>query len=54
VTLPSVLRSALPFGPPYLFRQAADRAVDSKADLRWGADHQGFGRIGGDAYACTV
>jgi len=45
VTLSSVLRGALPFGPPYLFRQAVARAVDSKADLRWGADHKGFRRI---------
>jgi hypothetical protein len=45
VTLPSVLRGALPFGRPYLFRQAVARAVDSKADLRWGADHKGFRRI---------
>jgi hypothetical protein len=45
VTLPSVLRGALPFGPPYLFRHAVARAVDSKADLRWGADRKGFRRI---------
>jgi hypothetical protein len=45
VTLPSVLRGALPFGPPYFFRQAVARAVDSKADLRWGADRKGFRRI---------
>ncbi|MBV9203710.1 MAG: hypothetical protein JO320_15470 [Alphaproteobacteria bacterium] len=49
VTLPNVLRgvlrAALPFGPPYFFRQAVARAVDSKADLRWGADRKGFRRI---------
>jgi hypothetical protein len=45
VTLPSVLRGAPPFGPPYRFRQAVARAVDSRADLRWGADHKGFRRI---------
>jgi hypothetical protein len=45
VTLPSVLRGALPFGPPYFFRQAVARAVDSKADLRWGPDRKGFRRI---------
>src|SRR5215831_3263436 len=45
VTLPSVLRGALPFGPPYFFRQAVARAVDSKADLRWGPDRRGFRRI---------
>ena len=44
-TLSSVLRGALPFGPPYLFRQAVARAVDSRADLRWGTDHKGFRRI---------
>jgi hypothetical protein len=43
--LPSVLRGAPPFGPPYRFRQAVARAVDSRADLRWGADHKGFRRI---------
>jgi hypothetical protein len=30
---------------PYPFRQAVARAVDSKADLRWGADRKGFRRI---------
>ena len=45
VTLPNVLRGALPFGPPYFFRQAVARVVDSKADLRWGADRKGFRRI---------
>ena len=45
VTLPNVLRGAPPFGPPYFFRQAVERAVDSKADLRWGADRKGFRRI---------
>ena len=45
VALPSVLRGAPPFGPPYFFRQAVERAVDSKADLRWGADRKGFRRI---------
>ena len=36
VTLNSLLYGILPFGPPYLFRQATERAVDSAADLRWG------------------
>src|ERR1700751_2610529 len=45
VTLPSVLRGALPFGTPYFFRQAVARAVDSKGDLRWGPDRKGFRRI---------
>lgn len=45
VSVPGVLRGALPFGAPYFFRQAVARAVDSKADLRWGADRKGFRRI---------
>ena len=34
VTLSSLLYGILPFGPPYVFRQATERAVDSAADLR--------------------
>jgi|SRR6266700_3889465 len=45
VTLSSVLRGILPFGKRYLFRQATERAVDSHADLRWGADGKGFRRL---------
>ena len=45
VTLMSVLRGILPFGRPYLFRQAVERAVDSHADLRWGPDRKGFRRL---------
>jgi hypothetical protein len=45
VTLSSVLRGILPFGKPYLFRQATERAVDSHADLRWGPDGKGFRRL---------
>lgn len=45
VTLSSVLRGILPFGKPYLFRQATERAVDSHADLRWGSDGKGFRRL---------
>jgi hypothetical protein len=45
VTLLSVLRGILPFGQPYVFRQATERAVDSNADLRWGADRRGFRRL---------
>jgi hypothetical protein len=45
VDLLGVLRGALPFGPPYYFRQAVARAVDSSADLRWGANGKGFRRI---------
>jgi hypothetical protein len=43
--LSNVLRGILPFGQPYLFRQAAERAVDSHADLRWGPNREGFRRI---------
>jgi hypothetical protein len=45
VTLLSVLRGVLPLGLPYFFRQAVERAVDSRADLRWGADSKGFRRL---------
>jgi hypothetical protein len=45
VTLLNVLRGIFPFGQPYLFRQATERAVDSHADLRWGPDGRGFRRI---------
>jgi hypothetical protein len=45
VNLLGVLRGVLAFGPPYFFRQAVARAVDSKADLRWGTDRKGFRRI---------
>jgi hypothetical protein len=45
VTLTSVLRGALRRGLPYFFRQAVARAVDSKADLRWGVDRRGFRRL---------
>jgi hypothetical protein len=39
------LAGALRPGRPYFFRQAVARAVDSHADLRWGADGKGFRRI---------
>jgi hypothetical protein len=45
VTLRSVLRGVLPFGGPYLFRKATERAVDSHADLRWGPDRKGYRRL---------
>jgi hypothetical protein len=45
VDLRGVLRGLPPFRPPYYFRQAVARAVDSKADLRWGPDRKGFRRI---------
>jgi hypothetical protein len=44
-TLSSVLHGILPFGRRYFFRQAAERAVDSHADLRWGPDGKGFRRL---------
>ncbi len=45
VTLPSVLRGLLSLQKHYLFREATERAVDSHADLRWGADGKGFRRL---------
>ena len=45
VTLSSLLYGILPFGPPYVFRQATERAVDSAADLRWGPNRKGFRRL---------
>jgi hypothetical protein len=45
VTLSSVLRGILPFGKSYIFREAAERAVDSLADLRWGPNQKGFRRL---------
>jgi hypothetical protein len=44
-TLASVLRGLLPFARHYLFRQATEREVDSRADLRWGRDGKGYRRI---------
>jgi len=45
VTLSRALRGILPFGKPFIFRQAAERTVDSHADLRWGSDGKGFTRL---------
>jgi hypothetical protein len=45
VTLSSLLYGILPYGPPYVFPQATERAVDSAADLRWGPDRKGFRRL---------
>jgi hypothetical protein len=45
VTLGGVLKGILPFGRPYAFRQAVERAVDSSADLRWGPDKKGYRRL---------
>lgn len=44
-SLSSFLRGILPLGKQYLFRQAVERAVDSHADLRWGAEGKGFRRL---------
>jgi hypothetical protein len=44
-TVASVFRGLLPFGRNYLFHQASERTVDSRADLRWGESHKGFRRI---------
>jgi hypothetical protein len=45
ITLMNMLRGILPFGKHYVFRQATERTVDSKADLRWGPDRKGFRRL---------
>lgn len=45
VTLMNTLRGILPFGQRWRFKQAAQRALDSHADLRWGRDNSGFRRI---------
>jgi hypothetical protein len=46
VTLGSLLRGGLPLvGTSNLFLKAAERTVDSGADLRWGPDRKGFHRI---------
>jgi hypothetical protein len=45
VTVRSVLRGILPFGGPYLFRKATERAVDAHSDLRWGPDRKGYRRL---------
>ena len=44
VTLLSVLRGVLS-GDRYYFLRAAERTVDSHADLRWGPDRKGFRRL---------
>jgi hypothetical protein len=45
VTLGRVLRGILPWGQPWRFLQAAGRALDSPADMRWGPDGRGFRRL---------
>jgi hypothetical protein len=44
-TLTSLLRGLLPFGKPFGFLRAARRTVSSRADLRWGVDHEILGAI---------
>lgn len=45
VTLWRVLSGILPFGRHWRFQQAAHRAVQSDADMRWGPDGRGFRRL---------
>ena len=45
VTLGSVTKGILPFGKPFAFLQAAERTLDSRADLRWGEDGKGVRRL---------
>ncbi len=45
VSLRRVLRGVLPFGRRWGFLQAARRAVNTRADLRWGPDRRGFRRL---------
>ena len=45
VSLCSVLQGILPGGMPHRFRQAAERTLDSLADLRWGPKGRGFRRL---------
>ncbi|MFO0979824.1 MAG: hypothetical protein U0996_25720 [Planctomycetaceae bacterium] len=40
-----VAKGLFSFGRQWLFRQAAERAVDSDADLRWGDNRRGFRRL---------
>ena len=45
MTTRSLLTGLLPGGLPYQFRAATARAVDSHADLRWGAGQEGYRRL---------
>lgn len=45
VSFSNFFRGILPFGKPFLFRQATERIVDSHADLRWGVDGTGSRRL---------
>jgi hypothetical protein len=44
-TLWSVLQGLLPLARHYLFREATEREIDSKADMRWGPDGKGYRRL---------
>jgi len=45
VTLRRALDGVLRIGKQWLFQRASDRSIDSRADLRWGAERRGFRRI---------
>ena len=45
VNFKRVARGLLPGGAAWKFRQAAERAVDSHADMRWGSDRLGYRRL---------
>jgi hypothetical protein len=45
VTLYSFLSGMLPLGRSFMFRKAAEQALDSFADLRCGPDRKGFRRL---------
>jgi hypothetical protein len=45
VTLANILRGLLPLGRPLVFRTAAERILDSSADLRWGPNRKGYYRL---------
>src|SRR5215510_1025592 len=44
-TIHNAWSGALPGGKPDQLKQASARAVDSRADLRWGPDRKGYRRI---------
>lgn len=45
VSLGRVLRGILPLGAPWLFKEAAIRALGSSADLRWAHERRGYRRL---------
>jgi hypothetical protein len=45
MTFASVFGGLVSLGASNIFRQAAERTLDSGADLRWGADRKGFRRL---------